>query len=213
MKASFLAATATMLMSASSASAALVTFSTPINVPNTFAGVYINLLTGASAITPAAVPGWDFGPWGSSNTLAFFWPGTAAGTSGGVAATPTGPYLDLAPGSVISAASIFSSSASNLQTTAFQSSGTHILGFRFFNESTSAVNYGYLTMTTNAPTGFPATVEGWTFENSGGAITVPTVNAAIPEPTTWAMLILGFGVVGSAMRRRRSTTLQVRYAA
>jgi hypothetical protein len=27
-------------------------------------------------------------------------------------------------------------------------------------------------------------------------------NGAVPEPATWAMLILGFGLVGSAMRRR-----------
>lgn len=29
--------------------------------------------------------------------------------------------------------------------------------------------------------------------------------AAVPEPSTWAMLILGFGVVGAAARRRRRT--------
>lgn len=28
---------------------------------------------------------------------------------------------------------------------------------------------------------------------------------AVPEPATWAMLVLGFGLVGSAARRRRST--------
>ena len=31
------------------------------------------------------------------------------------------------------------------------------------------------------------------------------LQSAIPEPTTWAMLILGFGVVGGAMRARRRT--------
>jgi hypothetical protein len=30
------------------------------------------------------------------------------------------------------------------------------------------------------------------------------VQNAVPEPATWAMIILGFGVVGSALRRRRS---------
>ncbi|PZO86692.1 MAG: hypothetical protein DI623_16060, partial [Sphingomonas sanxanigenens] len=29
--------------------------------------------------------------------------------------------------------------------------------------------------------------------------------SAVPEPTTWAMLIAGFGMVGGAMRRRRTT--------
>lgn len=33
------------------------------------------------------------------------------------------------------------------------------------------------------------------------------VNAAIPEPAVWAMLIAGFGMVGSVMRRRRPTAV------
>ncbi|MCP6473655.1 PEPxxWA-CTERM sorting domain-containing protein, partial [Klebsiella pneumoniae] len=35
-------------------------------------------------------------------------------------------------------------------------------------------------------------------------------NGGIPEPTTWAMMIGGFGLVGGALRRRRS--VQVTYA-
>ena len=38
-----------------------------------------------------------------------------------------------------------------------------------------------------------------------------TVNGAIPEPATWALLLLGFGGVGSMLRRRRQTT-RVTYA-
>lgn len=37
------------------------------------------------------------------------------------------------------------------------------------------------------------------------------VNGGIPEPTTWAMLIAGFGLVGSAMRRRKDR-IRVTYA-
>jgi hypothetical protein len=33
--------------------------------------------------------------------------------------------------------------------------------------------------------------------------------AAVPEPATWAMMIMGFGLVGAAMRRRTAT---VRFA-
>lgn len=44
-------------------------------------------------------------------------------------------------------------------------------------------------------------------DNSGG---VSLSLAAVPEPATWAMLILGMGVVGAAMRRRR--TMTVRFA-
>jgi hypothetical protein len=32
------------------------------------------------------------------------------------------------------------------------------------------------------------------------------VAAAVPEPGTWALMLLGFGVVGASMRRRRRTT-------
>ena len=33
-----------------------------------------------------------------------------------------------------------------------------------------------------------------------------TVNSPVPEPSTWAMLLFGFGVVGFALRRRLSRT-------
>lgn len=35
---------------------------------------------------------------------------------------------------------------------------------------------------------------------------------AIPEPATWAMMILGFGVLGGAMRRQRRVRATVRFA-
>lgn len=34
---------------------------------------------------------------------------------------------------------------------------------------------------------------------------VSALSGAVPEPTTWAMLILGFGLVGSQMRRRAAS--------
>jgi hypothetical protein len=38
----------------------------------------------------------------------------------------------------------------------------------------------------------------------GGSITF--VPNAVPEPATWAMMLVGFGMVGSAMRYRRRST-------
>ena len=35
---------------------------------------------------------------------------------------------------------------------------------------------------------------------------------AVPEPATWAMMLLGFGVIGFGMRRRQSTRTRVTYA-
>ena len=39
----------------------------------------------------------------------------------------------------------------------------------------------------------------------GGQATFAPLSSAVPEPATWAMMIMGFGVVGYAMRRRRVT--------
>ena len=46
----------------------------------------------------------------------------------------------------------------------------------------------------------------------GGSITirpaaVPNPQGAIPEPSTWMMMLIGFGAVGFAMRRRQRPTL------
>lgn len=181
------------------ASAAVVTVNGPINVPSTFDGLYLNLVTGASGSSGASTPGWDINPYNSGTALSFFWAGTPTASHGGVAGSATGPYLDLAPGTMISAASTFTATTSSLQTTAFQTPGTHTLGFRFFNESTSSINYGYMSLTSGGSNGFPLTINGWSYENSGGAISV----AVIPEPGTGLMLAAGALAIG-ALRARRN---------
>lgn len=41
----------------------------------------------------------------------------------------------------------------------------------------------------------------------------PSATVAVPEPASWAMMMLGIGAIGGAMRRRRSAvTTTVRYA-
>jgi hypothetical protein len=48
--------------------------------------------------------------------------------------------------------------------------------------------------------------------NSGGKnflITSLTGTLAVPEPTSWALMIIGFGGIGAAMRRRRSVASAV----
>ena len=39
-------------------------------------------------------------------------------------------------------------------------------------------------------------------ESAYGAVIDMVTVAAVPEPTTWAMMLVGFGVVGASMRRR-----------
>lgn len=199
----FVAAVAGLLM-ASSAQSAIVTFNTPISIEATFAGTYVNLTTGATGFSDTIRPvGWDFDGWSSGNDgwLAFFWPTTAG--VGGVASGTGGPYLDLAPGAVISSASVFSKSATNGAAAAFHTAGDHVLGFAFLNDTTNAINYGYMNITTTGATGFPATITGWSYENSGAAITVQGLPGAVPEPASWAMMIGGLALVGASMRRRK----------
>ncbi|NVD44296.1 PEPxxWA-CTERM sorting domain-containing protein [Qipengyuania atrilutea] len=41
---------------------------------------------------------------------------------------------------------------------------------------------------------------------------VGTVNGAVPEPATWAMMLLGFAATGMAMRRRKQANVTFSYA-
>lgn len=68
------------------------------------------------------------------------------------------------------------------------------------NTETSAT-YIFRTNATAYRGGTFGVIDGSTF--SGRAFQ-PTVSAAVPEPATWGMMLVGFGVVGSALRRRKS---------
>jgi hypothetical protein len=46
---------------------------------------------------------------------------------------------------------------------------------------------------------------GFAIDNLRFGVRGQVVTPGIPEPATWAMMILGFGMVGTAMRRRRQT--------
>lgn len=73
---------------------------------------------------------------------------------------------------------------------------------------TAGVNsfgYGFTTTLTGGRTLF--------FNDSGNAfIAADTIIAPVPEPSTWAMLILGFGLVGGTMRRSPRTRIAYRAA-
>jgi hypothetical protein len=181
----------------------VVSFTINAAVPATFAGLYINFLNGVVTGSPTGNTGWDFNPYSNSGPFAIYWAGGATGIAGGVTTAPgSTTYMDLRPGAVVSSASSFSNALQvGTATSQFLGAGMHILGFRFLNEATGATNYGYLTLTSGGSNGFPLTINSWSFENTGGAITV------VPEPSTTALLTiaaLALGAVGVRKWRRQA---------
>ena len=72
--------------------------------------------------------------------------------------------------------------------------------------SNSGAVFQTFTSTYQVLTGGPVTLAF--AQNAGGdqfrgSIIDSIVVTAVPEPATWALMILGFGIVGSALRRRR----------
>lgn len=150
-------------------------------VPQTPEGLYINFVTRVSGLTEGSVPGFDFDPYAAANTnpadqLRFYWGAQQSNpdlNNGGVVSSGS-TYAVLQPGDSVGPAATFSRAAFTGDTTAWQAglSGAY-LGARFRNETTSVMNYGWVRLTTTAPLGFPLTVLGWCYEDSGAAITIP----------------------------------------
>ena len=77
--------------------------------------------------------------------------------------------------------------------------GPTILGVHFGNAGTSGVNGSY---TQFYLFDFQSPTTSLTLNTQGFSDGI--IVSGIPEPATWAMMLLGFAAIGSAMRRRRS---------
>lgn len=183
------------------ASAAINTTFSNVNiaVPATFSGVYIDLATGATG--GGSFAGWDFNPYQTASGLGFYWGTELVGglRGGGVETAPlSNIYADLTVGTVVSAASSFTSAIQGANPN-YRDTGVSYLGFRFNNSG--VFNFGYAAIQTTAGSGngagFPATILGWVFEDSGGPITVQTI------PAPGAAGLLGLLAAGSITRRRK----------
>lgn len=180
------------------AEATIITNNINLTIPANIDGVYLNFLTGATST--ASFSGWDINPYLTNGVFTLFWP-TPTTTAGGVDTAGDAIYASLSAGAVISGASSFTQAAGGGgpgSTINYQTTGQHILGFRFLNEGTGVVNYGYAIFNNTAPNGFPATLVSYSYENNGGAITV------VPEPTTFALLgVMAAGALGVRAWRKR----------
>jgi hypothetical protein len=172
-------------------------------VPFSTAGVYINVVTGAASASFAS--GYDINPYFSGTTsppagFRLFTSSTTLpapdGRSSGVLGGATATVLSV--GSVVGSAGTFASGVSNANAA---TPGTNYYGFRFINEGTATINYGYIIIAQAAtvPAAGSVKVLGYAYENTGLAITV----AAIPEPST-TFLMLGGLLAAGAFRWRQT---------
>lgn len=166
-------------------------------VPFSINGVYLNVVTGVAS--PTNVAGYDINPYfsGSTSPPAIFRLFTSSvgggGVLGGATATP------LTVGSVVGPAGTFASGVSNANAA---TPGTNYYGFRFLNEATAAINYGYIVVaqSANPPLAGSVKILGYAYENTGAAIGVAAV---VPEPST-TLLMLGGLLAAGALRLRQS---------
>lgn len=80
--------------------------------------------------------------------------------------------------------------------------GDVVIGIHFGNGSAVGNSTGFFLFHFDAPT----TSVSWDIAASSAAVIYGgTPNNSVPEPATWAMMLLGFGATGFALRRRRQT--------
>lgn len=193
------AGAALVVPSMAEAAVVTVTPATPIAITDSIDGVYFNVVTGVTGASSAAVPGYDINPYNNGGGLTFYGNATPQGILATGTAGTTAVAQLLTPGSVVSATPAvgFYNQFQTIGSLFTATSGTKFVGFRFTNETTGILNYGYLAVSTTAGTGFPATITSYGYENTGAAITIP----GVPEPTSLGLAGLAVGALAKRHRR------------
>ncbi len=153
------------------------------------------------------------------NTSSFVGARPAYGSTGNFAAVLSGGTYSVAFGPV----NLFSFVLGSLDT--FNTlrlsfgDGTSMLytGGQIIGAATTMVDSGSQSDTaTNGVVSYTAApgqqIVGATFASTGNSFEFDNLASGVPEPAAWGMMILGFALVGGALRRRPSASTKVRFA-
>jgi MYXO-CTERM domain-containing protein len=186
----------------SSANAAIV-HSGVINqvIANTTNGLYVNVVTGQINEPGngggATVPGWDLNFWSSAG-IGMFNPSQPAG--GVYVSTAAATAANMAFGATVSGANTFSNNTSSSSAAATAqwnlNSDQNLVGFRFLNEGSGQVHYGWARLSFGSTVATRSLVEYAYESTAGGSIGA----GVVPAPA--AMALLGMGGLVAARRRR-----------
>ena len=160
-------ALAAVTAGSSQAFAAVICSAAPFGIPNNIDGVYVNFVTGSRG-TAATAAGWDFNAYASGTAIGFFSSASSANTTRYVGVAP--PIAPLAPGTMIDASSPLLPSGTHTPGAFRDGVSNGYVGVVFRNEGTSTTNYGWVSLTTTGPNGFPATINEYCFSNDGTGI-------------------------------------------
>jgi hypothetical protein len=183
-----------------------------INVPNSMAGIYVNLVTKTTGSSKSTLADWDINPYvsASSGRFRIYDNSTTKFVDGGSAAGED-TAARLAGGDPIGSSQTYTFESSPLLATpdgqgpwAAASSGD-FLGIQFTEATVHGGNpvFGWIRMTKgeNTPaTGEPSGINivDWAYDDSGAQI---AAGAGVPEPSSLALLAAG--AVGLMARRGR----------
>lgn len=200
------AAAVVMLPSLVSSATAAVVSSGPvnINIGGVPPGVFLNVVTGQTGTSFGGFPGYDLNLFGFGSTL------TVSGPVVNGAQSPTGGFArlndglniaNLANGAVIGdlPGMFWQTVNAGITTTSpagspfFLNSTNNYAGFRFLNENTGQVHYGYLRLSIGATLATRSIIE-YGYEDVAGA--------SIFVPAPGALALLAVAGMGRARRRR-----------
>ena len=183
---------------AGAANAAIITWNINAAVPATLDGLYIKIDTQQfTSLAGTNLPGWDINPYGSTS-MNFYASATAPNPATTYVRTQaSGGPSNLAAGTVVGASSVFANSTTAVISSAgagangWSLNSVNYFGFRFHNNTTNAINYGFGAMQVGADSS-SRTLLFIEYGDAGESVVVPA-------PGAIALL----GLAGLAGRRRR----------